>query len=105
MGKVAIAYTDVFGNAYAVLQESTVQVALGNTLATAGTPRLPRKIKPRKVGVRFGGSSPYTYGHYVVSDEATLAGLTIGSAITGLPPGAGTVAGADDERNNGYASF
>jgi hypothetical protein len=86
--KAYYAYDDDQGHTYSFLQDQDVATAIGNAAAAVGTPRLPHKLKPRKVGLRVlnGGTSPggavtYSYSHAVVGAQL-FAGLTVGSDIT-----------------------
>jgi hypothetical protein len=71
-------------------QDSGMGAALGNTPASrGGGARMPDKLKPRRVSLRY-GSAPYTYKHPVVGLPATLDGLVVGSTVN-----AGVVVGKD----------
>lgn len=105
--KVGILYTDDAGNVWSVLQASDIATALGNVPVVGVTPRLPHKIKPRRVGLRAGngGTSPsgagtFTYAHHVYGGAA-FAGITYGQTVTD-DVATWTVIGLDDETNNGY---
>jgi hypothetical protein len=86
-------------NTYSFLQDTTIGAAMGNTGATVGTPRLPHKLKPRKVSIRY-GSGPYSYRHHVVGTVALLEALTFGASI-----GGGTVVGHDWGSDNSQSAY
>lgn len=108
--KAYYTYTDDFANVYAFLQSTDIATALGNNGAPIGTPRLPHKLKPRRVGLRVanGGTTPsgastFSYAHEVVG-QPEFAGLTIGSTVTdGVATW--TVVATRDEKNAAISAY
>jgi hypothetical protein len=103
-------YTDDFANTYSFLQDDDIATALGNTPPPLRTPRLPHKLKPRRVGLRVanGGTTPsgaetFTYSHEVVG-APEFAGLTAGATVTdGVATW--TVIGFRDEKNAALSAY
>jgi hypothetical protein len=109
-GKKYMTYTDDFANAYAFLQSDDIALALGNVAPPLGTPRLPHKLKPRRVSLRQanGGTTPdgaptYTYSHEVVGTPE-FAGLTAGATVTD-GSGTWTVVAFRDEKNAALSAY
>ena len=98
MAKAYYEYSES-GAVYAFLQDDTIGAGMGNTPASPTTPRLPQRLRPRKVSIRY-GSSPYTYKHYVVGLPAQLDALTFGSTV-----GGGIVVGKDYGYSNAQAAY
>jgi len=84
------------GTTFARLVDTATAAALGLTAATAGTPRLPHKLKPGHISIKLG---PGQYKH-VVADEGDQARFTMGQSILG-----GVIVGFDGEVNNAFSAF
>lgn len=95
MAKAFYEYADDNGAIHSFLQDTAVAAALGNTPAAANTPRLPDKLKPRRVSIVL---APGKYTRPVVSLPATYQGLVPGAALLG-----GVICGKDGEVNNGFS--
>lgn len=91
------------GQVFSFLQDTAIAAALGNTGATVGTQRLPHKLKPNKIALRTGSTTPFTYRHYVI-DAAVRDTRRMGDAIT-IGATTYTVVGFDDETNNAFSAF
>lgn len=98
MAKAFYQYTDA-GQTYAFLQDTAIGAGVGNTAAAVGTPRLPQRLRPRKVSLRY-GAGPYTYKRHIVGTPAALDALTFGAAI-----GGGVVVGHDWGNDNSQSAY
>lgn len=95
MAKAFYEYEDDNGAIHSFLQDTGVAGAVGNTPASANTPRMPDKLKPRRVSIALGAGR---YTHPVVSLQSTYRGIVPGAALLG-----GVVCGKDGEVNNGFS--
>jgi hypothetical protein len=98
MAKAFYTYTDDTGADFSFLQDTATASAVGNSGAAVGTPRLPHKLKPRRVSISD-RASPATYKHPIVGTPL-FAGISFGDSIL-----SGTVVGFDDEINNAHAAY
>jgi len=102
MPKAAYTYTTE-GQSFAFLQDTVTAVAIGNTPAPVGTPRLPHKLKPGHIALRRGTSPGLIYKH-VIADEANQATHAMGDTVT-IGTVTWTIVGFDGEVNNAFAAY
>lgn len=110
-GKAYFNYNTDTGGTFAFLQATDIAIALGNAPATVGTPRMPDKLKPRKIALRVadGGLTPsgaptFTYAHHVFGGAAFTSAPTVGSSVTdGVATW--TVVGYDDETDDSVSAY
>jgi hypothetical protein len=81
---------------FAFLQDTASAAAMGNTPAAVNTPRLPHKLKPRKLAIKVGAG---VYKH-LVAETDLYGGHTFGDTVLG-----GVVVGFDGEVNNAFSAF
>jgi hypothetical protein len=98
MAKSFYEYTEG-ANTYAFLQDDAIAAGMGNTGATVGTSRMPDKLIPRKVSIRY-GTGPYSYKRHTVGTVALLEALTLGASI-----GGGIVVGHDWGKDNSQSAY
>jgi len=84
---------------FSFLQDTAVGAAMGNTGATVGTARLPDKLTPRRISLRY-GSGPYTYKHHIYGPDDDFAAFNFGDTV-----GGGTVVGFDYGNDNGASAY
>jgi hypothetical protein len=84
------------GQTFSFLQDTAIATAVGNTAAAVNTPRLPHKLKPRRLAIKI---STGVYKHPVCETD-TYGGHAPGDALLG-----GTVIGFDGEVNDAFSAF